>query len=559
MFLSGFLPRFPWAVLALQLLALPALAQVTNLAAGCPYVVQATFPDSSWAATESGSYPDTGGIELTDGQIAQDSDGLSFHDPKWVGWRGQDWRVITIDLKRVASVRYVVLDCCQYTAAGIYFPKWVGTLVSLDGVHWKGPARSNSKISLAKSGWLRQSIQVNLIQPQDARYVQVAVPVDAWTFADEVQVWGIPLSPMILDGTALPTIVAEKRGLLFPVPPIGWTLPGTDRTGGARHICLIYCSGDSAKATNLDSAFFRPYAGHANRYMLVDDTLFDSFLFLPYASAPGGRNFGIAGTPSIASDWQSYLGQIFLPGYQLSALDSAVGLVRTQLKRPGTAGVIIGIPYPSPKQTSFGDVDGSGRSLNFADATNGQQDRLAAVQWYIDQALQRWQAAGFRNLTLIGFYWYEESAPPTDEQVLMGTSAALHARGLRFFWIPYYFSPGFRNWGPDGFDCAMLQPNYSFTTIPVSQAATRLVPAALLAARYGLGMEMEVGYDLNDPAVRGRYLAYLVWGRKLGYARNSVISYYQNTDSFRQMAVSANPQIRMLYDETYRFVKGIGY
>ena len=43
---------------------------------------------------------------------------------------------------------------------------------------------------------------------------------------------------------------------------------------------------------------------------------------------------------------------------------------------------------------------------------------------------------------------------------------------------------------------------------------------------------------------------------KTRYQNNSVICYYQGVDDFAKAAFSVDPEIRYLYDATYKFVKG---
>jgi hypothetical protein len=38
--------------------------------------------------------------------------------------------------------------------------------------------------------------------------------------------------------------------------------------------------------------------------------------------------------------------------------------------------------------------------------------------------------------------------------------------------------------------------------------------------------------------------------------QNSFMTWYQNTDTFKIAARSANPDIREMYDQTYQFIKG---
>ena len=583
-------------------------AQPVNLALHRPYRVVATAPDPVWQGAESRNYPDTRGSELTDGVFAPR--GASFSHPAWQGWQNQESRIVTIDLGRPATLYRVAANFLQYSPAGIWFPEQIGVSTSPDGYDWSAPVVAPSTIPLNQPGQLTQIITVELPSQPRARYVQLEIPTGVWIFIDEVQVWGIPASenpappaqqpgqtapggeggdiaPADEAPTELDLIVQQRRGLLQPPPDRGWLPPGAPEAAGARHIALIYSSGDPAKPSNLDVAHFMPYVAYIDRRWQIRDSMFDTLLFLPIGRLPSGRDYGNTEKPSLLVDWQGYLDELFRPEMQLAAADKAVAAAWQKLdaldlpeadartateteagtetgvkaaaspRHPDRVKVIIAIPFPSPRVQNFGTLPGEDQPLNFADGGQGQAAREQAVRWYIDQVLARWQAAAFQNLELIGFYWYQEAIEPYDRAIVQYTAEYIHAHGFRFFWIPFYQARGFKEWDKLGFDVAMMQPNLSFSSLPPEQADVRLAMAAQLARRYGMGLEIELHWTLTDPANRAKYLAYLEAGRKLGYMTGAVLSYYQSVDSLAQAMMSFDPDVRALYDETYRFIKGL--
>jgi len=210
------------------------------------------------------------------------------------------------------------------------------------------------------------------------------------------------------------------------------------------------------------------------------------------------------------------------------------------------------IPFPSPKQADFGDSDGDGRSEDF----RLKQDRITAVRAYIDETLARWNAAGFKNLRLAGFYWMQESFNDDEAEVLRQASAYAHEKGFKMFWIPYYFgNPGTPQWQKKGFDCAAQQPNYFF---PRWQAEkTRVATTARMARRFGMGMEMEFDESLmSSDEQYAKYIKYLDTGVEEKYMTGSYVAWYQGSRTLLSLARSADPHLRRLYDLTYDFVKG---
>jgi hypothetical protein len=183
--------------------------------------------------------------------------------------------------------------------------------------------------------------------------------------------------------------------------------------------------------------------------------------------------------------------------------------------------------------------------------------RRQVTSWFIQEVEKRWQQGDYKHLELVGFYWLGEDADPQEHVAIQNFNEEVHQRGYHSFWIPYYHARGFRHWKELGFDVAMMQPNESFESTRPDQAGIRLKATATLAKQAGLGLEMETAYDMTKPDVRAKYLAYLDWGRKLGYMNDAVISYFQSIDVLIQCARSDKPEVRNIYDETYWFAKGL--
>ena len=81
--------------------------------------------------------------------------------------------------------------------------------------------------------------------------------------------------------------------------------------------------------------------------------------------------------------------------------------------------------------------------------------------------------------------------------------------------------------------------------------------AANRAKRYGMGVEIEAdGKVFESPEGRARYLAYLDAGVRYGYMTEAIHGYYQGVDILLRAFISADPDVRYLYDATYEYVKG---
>lgn len=335
---------------------------------------------------------------------------------------------------------------------------------------------------------------------------------------------------------------------------IGYCRPGTSETGGARNLLLVYSRPSKERPRNWTKETFRPYVTYLDKNLSPKDSFFDSFLFLPTVWG-GESSFQGDENPSRAIDWERYLDGLFDPRYQLSALDTAIEEARKIINYPKTVPVFIAIPFPSKKQTQFGNPDGIAGNLDFGDPQEGLENREKAVSWYIHSVLKRWKQSKFRHLKLVGFYWFEEKAPEIDFPLLRSAAGEIHSEKLNFLWIPWYCAPGYQKWKELGFDSCIMQPNLSFTEIPPEEYEKRIQSTATEARKYGMGIEIELGNPAADEVVRNKYMVYLKEGDKWGYRKGAFLGYYQNITLLGQCAQSSDPLQRELYDATYRFIR----
>ena len=147
----------------------------TNLALGRPYT-------TTLAADPN--YPDTGGMELTDGVFAV----VDYLDPAWQGRATGLTYSFTIDLGGVEALKQIRTHWLQYRVAGIQFPAQVAYSVSDDGMNFTGvgtvvkPKRDKSNQTV----WYT----ITALNNVSSRYVKLDVtpPSEIWTFLDEAEV-----------------------------------------------------------------------------------------------------------------------------------------------------------------------------------------------------------------------------------------------------------------------------------------------------------------------------------------------------------------------------------
>ena len=148
----------------------------TNIALGRPYT--STMPASS-------SYPDTDGVELTDGVIGS----IDFSDPAWQGRATMKTYSFTIDLGSEQVIKEIRSDWLQDEGSGILLPQGVIAAVSSDNVNFTavGAAKKPLLGDDTLSFWYTLTDLSNV----NSRYVRIQVspgPNAEWTFLDEIEV-----------------------------------------------------------------------------------------------------------------------------------------------------------------------------------------------------------------------------------------------------------------------------------------------------------------------------------------------------------------------------------
>jgi hypothetical protein len=183
-------------------------------------------------------------------------------------------------------------------------------------------------------------------------------------------------------------------------------------------------------------------------------------------------------------------------------------------------------------------------------------NRQKAIRWWMDEVLQRWDTNQYSNLELVGLYWLSEqvSTSASGPDMLKYVNGQIHDEGLKSFWIPHFLAYKSYMWDEVGFDAVAFQPNYFFEDM----GNERLDDAAYTAKRFGMGVEIEFdGRMLSDQVFRNRYKEYLDGGVKYGYMKDAFKAYYMGSGPvLRDAATSQDPDIRMMYDWLYQFVKG---
>ncbi len=302
---------------------------------------------------------------------------------------------------------------------------------------------------------------------------------------------------------------------------------------------------------------YLPLVGYTDTEGNVTDIFFDSYLFLPcVTTAPsGGAIYRDNNNPSNFSDWQMFVEDVFLEGFNLPALNRAVEETKEKLGEgyeDFKANVFLTVLYPTKTQRNFGDIDNDGIVEDF----NKTADRYKAIKWIIDTQLQLFEEGNFSHLNLVGFYWFEENIQlgDVDEgRVIRYMTDYVRNKNLKSIWIPYYNASGYNRWSEYGIDAAIYQPNYMFYDVPES----RVRDACNTAKRLGMGIEMEIDSSVFTTVEKyNRYMTYLKVATEQG-ANQGVKMYYNDAvpGVYLRAYESENPIVRRIYDLTYKYAK----
>jgi len=141
----------------------------------CPTIVDMALNKSyTSSVAASSTYPDTGGVELTDGVYAAPI----YTDPAWQGRTSNYYQ--TVDLGQNCLVGVFQINFYQDTTAGIYYPSKVTFSFSTDGTNFTDIPDA---VRDPSSGLFKSTVNPEIT----VRWVRVTVNGSGWIFEDELE------------------------------------------------------------------------------------------------------------------------------------------------------------------------------------------------------------------------------------------------------------------------------------------------------------------------------------------------------------------------------------
>ncbi len=467
--------------------------------------------------------------ELTDGEYAT---APVCTDKSWFRFTAGAARSILFDLGGECAVSGVRVGALKEVSTGVRPPVRVSLLLSCDGESWQTVCELTGFDSDEENDILRAEAGFDL--PYKARYAKLSFAVVSHVFLDEIELFGCRNGDNGRELTADSAAASDFPDSYASVEQLG-----------AKDVLLAYICHPNVKP--ITKEIFLPHVAYMEGDE-IKDTLFDSFLFLPYVAFLYDK---YEKRPLTKADWQLYIDTQFAEGVNMDALEAAAEEVGKKLGIDDfKVSIFMSILYPVTRVTEFGEVEG--KNLDFSDL----EDRKAGLKWLIDQQLEGFRKKNYKHITLNGFYWFTEEINYSDAQlleILRYTTDYVRGQGLITTWIPYFRATGYNDWRHLGFDLACYQPNYAFNQgVP----DIRLFDAAATAKLLGMCIELEIGgtEDWHIDRIKKYYAA----GAITGYMKDAAHMYYQGgvPGEYYKAYKSDDPKLHSVYKDTYEFIKG---
>jgi hypothetical protein len=240
----------------------PDYNKTINLLAGLPQQIQADDTiDGVHATTQYNSTVDN--PALTDGAYSTKA---TYDASQWFRFTRGLSRSVIYDLKNTSAISGYSFGFLKEDSSGVKLPVYVLVSASENGKDWMDIERITKITSDKASDIVR--VSGNFKATYRARFVKITFPVATHIYADEFEIMG---TKKVGNAKALVPNTSEEQKY-----PNKYASPA--EYGNTHDVMLSYVAPDINKITKEQ---YMPYVAYLENGT-IKDTLFDSFLFLPY-------------------------------------------------------------------------------------------------------------------------------------------------------------------------------------------------------------------------------------------------------------------------------------
>ena len=319
--------------------------------------------------------------------------------------------------------------------------------------------------------------------------------------------------------------------------------------------------------------------------------LFESMLMLELWSNWNATSYALTADGHDSSKrehWQQQLDYWFDDTYGFTALDQCIEEAKGRIGNPSKKHIVI---FSLPDPVYF---------ENFKDKTNTKywgsiagvemdfkeiEHRKDAYKWMINQIRAKFNAKGYKNIELGGFYILNEALSVSSssynykykehDKIVKAITEYCHGFNEGVYWIPYNCAEGYESWKSLGIDMAIMQPNKYWPN-----ETTKTWTDCLNAVKnHGMGIELEFE-GTHGEGQNSSILTYKKDGTKNSYAttnkklfreyltkisdqssiyKKKPIALYTGTNALYELATSTDSEDKKLYHELGEFLINAKY
>lgn len=319
--------------------------------------------------------------------------------------------------------------------------------------------------------------------------------------------------------------------------------------------------------------------------------LFESMLMLELWSNWNAASYALTSNGENSSKrehWQQQLDYWFDDTYGFAALDQCIEEAKGRIGEPKKKHLVI---FSLPDPVYFENFKNKTNTVYWGSIAGTTMDfknldhRVDAYKWMINQIRARFNAKGYKNIELAGFYILNESLSVTSssynyqykehDKIIKRVTEYCHGFNEGVFWIPYNCAEGYTSWKSLGIDCTIMQPNKYWPN-----ETTKTWNDVLTAVKnYDMGIELEFE-GTHGESINSSILTYKKDGSKNPYAATNKdyfetyltkikaestlygkkpIALYTGTNALYELATSTDEDDKTLYHKLGEFLINAKY